>query len=246
MKRPDNISIMDWQLLQKKYNNLSLIIDKINEGYPIQYLIGNVDFYGYTIKINPNVLIPRFETETLVEKTLNYIKKLNMEEASLLEIGTGSGCISVALKCEMPKLEITAIDNSRKALVVAKENAKFNKVKINFIYKDLFNFNLINNYDIIISNPPYIPVNSNVDIKTKYEPYNAIFVEGNPLKYYEEILNISKRILNDKHLISFEIDEDYGTEMVKLAKRFYPKDNISLEKDLTGKDRYIFIFTNIE
>lgn len=242
MKRPSNISIVDWQLLQKKYNNLVPIIDKINSGYPIQYLIGNVDFYGYTIKINPNVLIPRFETETLVEKTIDYIKKLNLESSSLLEVGTGSGCISIALKCEIPELEITAIDNSRKALIVARDNAKFNKVKINFILKDLFKFNLINNYDVIVSNPPYIPENSNVDEKIKYEPHEAIYAIGNPLRYYEEILKISKKCLNKKHLIAFEIDEDFGQEMIELSKEYYPEDIISLEKDLTGKDRYIFIY----
>ena len=130
-----------YQLLQKKYRNLEPIVNKINNNYPIQYLIGNVDFYGYTIKVNEDVLIPRFETETLVEKTIDLINKLKLEKASVLDVGTGSGCISIALKCEIPTLEITAIDKSRKALNIARKNAKFNKVKINFICKDLFTTN---------------------------------------------------------------------------------------------------------
>lgn len=244
MKRPSNINLSDWQLLQKKYRNLEPIVNKINNHYPIQYLIGNVDFYGYTIKVNENVLIPRFETETLVEKTIELIKKLNLEKASLLDIGTGSGCISVALKCEIPSLEVTAIDNSRKALLVAKKNAKFNKVKINFIYKDLFKYNLVNNYDVIISNPPYIDDEINVSPEIKYEPHNAVFVDKEePLVYYEEIFKVALKSLNKKHLLAFEIDEDHGEDMKKLAKKYFKADKIIVEKDLSGKDRYLFVYS---
>lgn len=245
MKRPSNINLSDWQLLQKKYRNLEPIVNKINNHYPIQYLIGNVDFYGYTIKVNEDVLIPRFETETLVEKTLDLIKKLNLENSSLLDIGTGSGCISVALKCEMPSLEITAIDKSRKALMLARKNAKFNKVKINFICKDLFKYNLVNDYDIIVSNPPYIEENSDVSPEVKYEPREAIFVSNdNPLIYYEEVLKVALKALNKKHLIAFEIDEDHAEDLKKLVKKYFKSDKIRIEKDLSGKDRYMFIYSN--
>ncbi len=245
MKRPSNINLSDWQLLQKKYRNLEPIVNKINNHYPIQYLIGNVDFYGYTIKVNENVLIPRFETETLVEKTLNLIKKLNLENSSLLDIGTGSGCISVALKCEMPSLEITAIDKSRKALMLARKNAKFNRVKINFICKDLFKYNLVNDYDIIVSNPPYIEENSDVSPEVKYEPREAIFVSNdNPLIYYEEVLKVALKALNKKHLIAFEIDEDHAEDLKKLVKKYFKSDKIRIEKDLSDKDRYMFIYSN--
>lgn len=245
MKRPSNINLSDWQLLQKKYRNLEPIVNKINNHYPIQYLIGNVDFYGYTIKVNEDVLIPRFETETLVEKTLNFIKKLNLENSSLLDIGTGSGCISVALKCEMPSLEITAIDKSRKALMLARKNAKFNRVKINFICKDLFKYNLVNDYDIIVSNPPYIEENSDVSPEVKYEPREAIFVSNdNPLIYYEEVLKVALKALNKKHLIAFEIDEDHAEDLKKLVKKYFKSDKIRIEKDLSDKDRYMFIYSN--
>ena len=241
MNRPKNISKKDFQLLQNKYHNMEDIIKKINEGYPIQYLIGNVDFYGYLIKVNPNVLIPRFETEGLVEKTIEYIKKLNLRESSLLEIGTGSGCISIALKKEIETLEITAIDISRKALTVAKRNARFNKADINFIWKDVFKYNLVNKYDIIISNPPYISIGDNVSEAIKYEPHNAIYVEGNPLKYYEEIFKIGNKSLNNKFLIALEVDEEQGDNLKELAKKYYPKSQIIIDKDLAGKIRYMFI-----
>ena len=116
--KPDCVSKKDWLLLTRKYKNIDQVANKINNGYPIQYLIGDVSFYGYIIKVNPSVLIPRFETEGLVEKTLRYIKELNLNEASVLDIGTGSGCISIALKKEISTLEITAIDDSYKALII--------------------------------------------------------------------------------------------------------------------------------
>lgn len=244
MKRPENISLNDWRLLQNKYKNMDNVIEKINKNYPIQYLIGNVDFYGYKINVNPNVLIPRFETETLVEKTIQLINKLGLEQSSLLDIGTGSGCISVALKSEEPKLEITAIDISRKAIITAKKNAKINKVKINFICKDVFKYNLINDFDIIISNPPYIPTESEVSPEIKYEPKKAIYVsKEDDLVYYEQIFNICMRSLNKRHLIAFEIDESAGDRLKRLAKKYYPNDIIKVEKDLAGKDRYLFIYT---
>ena len=241
MKKPKNISKLDFQLLQQKYHNLEPIIEKIDSGYPVQYLIGNVDFYGYYIKVNPSVLIPRFETESLVQKTIDYLKRLDLRNASVLEIGTGSGCISIALKGEIDTLEITAIDNSNKALNIAKKNAKINKKNINFINKDLFKFNLINNYDIIISNPPYISPGDKVSDSTKYEPFNAIYVEGNPLKYYEEIFKIGIKCLNKRSLIALEIDEEQGKNLVKLAKKYYPNGQIIIEKDLAERDRFLFI-----
>ena len=245
MKQPNNISKLDWELLKEKYNNnLEFVIDKINNNYPVQYLIGNVDFYGYKIKVNPNVLIPRFETETLVEKTINLIKKKNLFNASVLDIGTGSGCISIALKKMINSLEVTAIDNSRKALFTAKKNAKLNKVSINFIYKDVFKYNLINHYDVIISNPPYIPFGDKVDPKTDYEPKSAIYVEGNSLKYYEKILEIATKYLNKNGIIAFEIDEDAGTRLKKLAKKYFPNAKIKIEKDLANKNRYMFVLND--
>ena len=145
----------------------------LENGYPVQYIIGNVDFYGNIINVNENVLIPRFETEYLVDKTIKYINKLNNKELDILEIGTGSGCISIALKKSL-KSDIDAIDISAKAIEVAKTNAINNNVKINFLECDIHKFKSNKKYDLIISNPPYVPYNSIVDEKIKYEPQNAI------------------------------------------------------------------------
>lgn len=232
---------MDFQLLQNKYKNMDNIIKKINDGYPIQYLIGNVNFYGYDIKVNTNVLIPRFETEYLVEKTIEYINKLNLVNGSVLDIGTGSGCIAIALKKEISTLSVTAIDKSRKTIKLAKNNAKYNKVEVNNICKDIYRINLINKYDIIISNPPYLTLGDNVSVETGYEPKDALYVKNYALEFYEQILKIALNRLNSKGLIAFEIDENEGANMKKLVKKYFPKAKVKLENDLAGKDRFIFV-----
>ena len=242
--KPENISNLDWNLLCQKYDNLEEVIAKIDEGYPIAYLIGDVSFYGYPFKVNENVLIPRFETETLIEKTIKLIKNLNLENSNLIDLGTGSGVIAITLKKEIPSLNITAIDKSKEALKVAIENSKLNNVNIDFQNQDIFNYELPENISIVISNPPYIEEDSNYNQNVLYEPKEAIFVSNiNPLIYYEQILKIAKEQINKKHLIAFEIDEDHKEDMHKLCKKYFPSDNIVIEKDLAGKNRYAFIYS---
>lgn len=242
--KPENISNLDWNLLCQKYDNLEEVIAKIDEGYPIAYLIGDVSFYGYPFKVNENVLIPRFETETLIEKTIKLIKSLNLENSNLIDLGTGSGVIAITLKKEIPSLNITAIDKSKEALKVAIENSKLNKVNVDFQNQDIFNYELPENISIVISNPPYIEEDSNYNQNVLYEPKEAIFVSNiNPLIYYEQILKIAKEQINKKHLIAFEIDEDHKEDMHKLCKKYFPSDNIVIEKDLAGKNRYAFIYS---
>ena len=242
--KPENISNLDWNLLCQKYDNLEEVIAKIDEGYPIAYLIGDVSFYGYPFKVNENVLIPRFETETLIEKTIKLIKSLNLENSNLIDLGTGSGVITITLKKEIPSLNITAIDKSKEALKVAIENSKLNNVNVDFQNQDIFNYELPENISIVISNPPYIEEDSNYNQNVLYEPKEAIFVSNtNPLIYYEQILKIAKEQITKKHLIAFEIDEDHKEDMHKLCKKYFPSDNIVIEKDLAGKNRYAFIYS---
>ena len=242
--KPENISNLDWNVLCQKYDNLEEVIAKIDEGYPIAYLIGDVSFYGYPFKVNENVLIPRFETETLIEKTIKLIKSLNLENSNLIDLGTGSGVIAITLKKEIPSLNITAIDKSKEALKVAIENSKLNNVNVDFQNQDIFNYELPENISIVISNPPYIEEDSNYNQNVLYEPKEAIFVSNiNPLIYYEQILKIAKEQITKKHLIAFEIDEDHKEDMHKLCKKYFPSDNIVIEKDLAGKNRYAFIYS---
>ena len=216
-------------------------IKRLNNGEPVQYIVGNVDFYGYKINVNKNVLIPRFETEELIFKTINLIKKNLNENIKVIDIGTGSGCISIALKKEIPGLDITAVDISEDALVVAKNNALENNCEINFIKSDLFN-NIDDKYDLIISNPPYISYDEQImDIVKKNEPHLALYAKNNGLYFYEEIIKNSSNYLNDKNIIAFEIGYLQANEIKKMAHKYYPNSNIIIEKDMQEKDRFVFI-----
>ena len=241
MKKPEQLTDNDWKLLKQSYDDLEFVVNRLKKNYPVQYLIGHVEFLNNKILVNKNVLIPRFETEELVEKTKKYIQDLKLEKSSVLEIGTGSGCISIALKSDLPNLEITAIDISSKALRIANKNAKINKTKITFIRRNMFKFKPINKYDVLISNPPYIKETDKIDIKTKYEPKDAIYGGPDGLKYYEQIFKIAKNSLNKKYLIALEIDEEAGKTLKHLAKEFFPNSLIKVEKDLAKKDRYLFV-----
>lgn len=239
--KPNYLTQNDWELLTKKYKNMHRVIKKLNKNYPVQYLIGNVNFYGYEILVNKNVLIPRFETETLVEKTLDYIKQNNLIEGNVLEIGTGSACISIALKKELNSLKITSVDKSPKALKVAKKNIKNNTVNINLIKQDIFKYQFSDKFDILISNPPYISEDEIIDDKCKYEPSMALYANNKGLAFYEHILKISPNIMNKKSILAFEIGYKQGDYLEKLSKKYYKKAKISIETDLSGKDRYLFI-----
>ena len=215
-------------------------LEKLEKGYPVQYIIGNVEFYGNIINVSEKVLIPRFETEYLIEKTLKYFNKFNISKPNILEIGTGSGCISIALKKSLDA-NILAIDISNEALEVAKLNALNNDVDITFLHKDIHEFEPEAKYDLIISNPPYVPFNSNVDQKTKYEPQNAIFAPEDGIHFYKIILERIHNNLNKDFLIAFEIGDKEGNLIKNIVKSFMPEAYVKIEKDYNDFERYIFI-----
>lgn len=213
---------------------------RLLDGEPVQYIIGNVNFYGYEFKINNNTLIPRFETEQLVEKTINYIKKLFDKEISILDIGTGSGCIAITLNKKL-NVKVDAIDISEDALNVAIENNNINNTNVNFILSDVFS-NVNGKYDVIISNPPYISSDEEImDIVKNNEPHLALYAEDNGLYFYDKIIRESRKYLNDRFLIAFEIGWWQSISIVDIIKKYYSKVNISVEKDYNDKDRFIFI-----
>jgi len=241
--KPEYITDIDWSLLQKKYpNNISEIIKKLNEHYPVQYLIGNVEFLNTVINVDERVLIPRFETELLVEKTIKKLKQLNLEDPNILELGTGSGCISIALKKNYPST-ITAIDISREAISLAKENANLNQVEIQFKNQDMFSTDY-DNYDLIISNPPYVELTEKVDKETSYEPQNAIFAPDNGLYFYREILKRMEKIKKKPKIIAFEIGYRQSADVVALGSIYLPEFVAEIENDLTGRERYVFFIKN--
>lgn len=217
-------------------------LKELKEGKPVQYIVGNVDFYDVNLLVNENVLIPRFETETLVEKTINYAKELT-EPLDILDIGTGSGAIAITLAKHL-SCHVLATDISEEALEIAKINSKRNNVQIEFKQSDILK-NVQGKFDIIISNPPYIAKDEVIDPLVKdNEPHLALYAEEDGLYFYKNILENIKPFLKAKSLIAFEIGMTQSAAITKIAQNYLPHAKIITEKDLTGKDRYIFIFNN--
>ena len=219
-------------------------LKQLEKGNSPQYIVGNVNFYGNEICVDHSVLIPRFETELLVEKTLSYIKKKfdDVEKLDILDIGTGSGCIAITLKKELG-CEIVACDKSEKALEVAKKNASLNHVDIDFRYSDIFS-NISGCFDVIISNPPYIREDEDIeDIVKNNEPHMALYASCNGLYFYQEILKNCKKYLKDKYIIAFEIGELQGDDVSRLAHQYLNNIDVMVEKDYSGKNRFVFIFS---
>lgn len=237
------ISQTEAKELIKVSKNINDDLKMLKQGYPIQYLIGYVNFYGNKINVNENVLIPRYETEGLVEKTINYLKS-KRENSTILDIGTGSGAISIALKKEITSLKVTGCDISIKALEVAEDNAKNNHVDIDFIKSDIFS-NIKSKFDVIISNPPYISENESIEeIVKKYEPNIALFAKNNGLYFYEEIIKEASKYLNNGGLICFEIGSTQAEDIILIAKKYLTNYDISIGKDLSNKNRYAYILMN--
>ena len=233
----------------KKYSkpeDLAANLVRLENGEPIQYILGNVNFYGYDFTVNNSVLIPRFETEGLVEKTLKYLAEYHLTNLRILDIGTGSGCIAITLKKELPKAEVTASDISIAALEVAKENATKNQVTIDFIHSDLF-ANIKGKFNVIISNPPYIGYQDEVmDIVAKNEPSTALYAADDGYAIYEQIFAAASKYLEEKSLLAFEIGSSMQERLKKLATEKFPNSQIIFQKDLAGFDRYLFILNNLE
>ncbi len=237
----NKIGKAEYNALKEKYqNNINEAIKLLEKNYPIQYLIGYVDFYNCKIYVNENVLIPRYETEYLVEKTIHFLKNKNIKQG--IDLCTGSGAIAIALKKNL-NINIDACDISNKAIEIAKKNAKENNVKINFFLKDILKENINKKYDFIISNPPYVLETEYTSPETKYEPSIALYAKDSGLEFYKRILILSKDILNSHGFIIFEIGATLGTQIKKIALEIYPNAIITIEKDFNNFDRFMFIKT---
>ena len=231
------------------------IISDLKQEKPIQYILGEAWFYGLPFKVNENTLIPRSETEELVEWIIESQKYVTSSEVerTILDIGTGTGCIPISLKNNLPEAEVFAIDISEEALEVAKFNAKQNETKVHFIQTDILqvadleklstvNCQLSTNFDVIVSNPPYVRNLEKVEIKKnvlEYEPHLALFVEDNDaLLFYRKIAQLAKQSLQPNGLLFFEINQYLGKETVGMLSQLGYQ-NIELRKDLKGNDRMI-------
>lgn len=231
-------------LLLAQETSLIRILDELRFGKPIQHVLGTADFYGLLFKVNSAVLIPRPETEELVDWILTSIKMENISSNKILDIGTGSGCIPITLKKNMPSSEIFAMDISKNALKIAQENCILNQVQINLLEGDILDVDFQipdHEFNVIVSNPPYIKQSESEQMHPnvlEYDPHEALFVpDNNPLVFYDSIASFSMNHLTPGGYLFLEINESLGKETAALLETKGFKTEI--KKDLQGKERMI-------
>ena len=231
------------ELLIEDEKQLENIISELKTGKPYQQILGETEFYGLTFFVDENVLIPRPETEELLEFAIKKIQdsQIKKKEIKILDIGTGSGIIPIILKKHFPEAEVSAIDISEKALEMAQKNTDFHKTKIRFIKKDFLNENLDDIFDIIISNPPYIGIDEEAEIADSvkdFEPKMALFSPtSNPLIFYEKIAKDCENNLSENGFVFLEINQKLGKETLDLFQNFSES---LLLKDISNNDRIVF------
>ena len=232
------------EITSTEVEKLNNILSRLQTGEPVQYILGHTEFYGLPFNVTPSVLIPRPETEELVEWALSSVVSGEWK-GNVLDIGTGSGCIAISLKKNLLNASVSAVDISPDALKISTQNAELNNVDVTFINDDILNIKSeIENskFEIIISNPPYVTLHDKTQMHTNvtdFEPHNALFVpENDPLIFYKAIADFAKKNLPQNGLLFFEINESLGNETVELLKDKEFK-NIELRKDMSGRDRMI-------
>lgn len=222
-------------------------LEALKENKPIQYVIGNVNFYGIKFIVNKNVLIPRFETEELVEQVVEYTKDLNKDKIKILDLGCGSGAIGLTLKSILKDSEVTLTDISKDALEVAKLNANNLNLDVTFIESDWLSNVELDKYDIVVSNPPYIRTDEEIEeIVKNNEPSLALYGGVDGLDCYRKILANIKPYLNNKFLIAFEIGESQKEEIYDIVNKYLKDIEITCKKDLYGRNRMIFVRNKID
>ncbi len=230
--------------IEKLYKNS---LEALKENKPIQYVIGNVNFYGIKFIVNKNVLIPRFETEELVEQVVEYAQSLNKDKIKILDLGCGSGAIGLTLKSILKDSLVTLVDISKKALEVARLNANNLNLDVTFIESDWFSNLEITKYDIIVSNPPYIRNDESIEeIVKNNEPALALYGGQDGLDSYKKILAGIEPYLNEEYLIAFEIGESQKEEITNLVTKNLPSTIVTCKKDLYGRNRMIFVRNKIK
>lgn len=243
LKRVDVALNPNFEISEKEVEKWNAILAQLQQDKPIQYITGEAWFYGLQFEVNENTLIPRPETEELVEWILYSPIIKHPSPINILDIGTGTGCIPISLKVNLPQANVSAIDVSEKALEVAKRNATANKVEINFILTNILEVEDLNqHFDIIVSNPPYVRNLEKQEIKKNvldYEPHLALFVEDtDALLFYRKIAQLALKNLTPNGLLFFEINQYLGIETVELLENLGFK-NIELKKDIYGNDRMV-------
>ncbi|WP_105049345.1 peptide chain release factor N(5)-glutamine methyltransferase [Polaribacter butkevichii] len=247
LQRIDTVMKPDFLIIDEALSELKVIVKRLKTEEPIQYILGETEFYGLPFKVNENTLIPRPETEELVEWVINETPKLRSknpdQKLKILDIGTGTGCIPISLAKNLKNVTLSAIDVSSEALKVAQQNALLNNVAISFLEIDILDAaKLPQEYDIVVSNPPYVRELEKVEVNNNVlqnEPHLALFVDDhNPLIFYKKIASLAKQGLTKNGLLFFEINQYLGKETVEMLQKQGFK-NIELKKDFIGNDRMI-------
>jgi len=244
LRRIDLALHTDLSLSETDLINWNSILEKLKLEIPIQYILGTTNFFGLDFLVNSNVLIPRPETEELVEWIIKNQKNTqSTKPLRILDIGTGSGCIAISLAKNIPNAEVYALDISASALAIAEENASTNNVNVIFNEKNILETDVLeHNFDIIVSNPPYVRNLEKAELMNNVlenEPHLALFVaDKDALIFYEKIANLSQKFLVEKGVLYFEINQYLGKEMLDLLRN---KDfsGLELRKDIYGNDRMI-------
>ena len=237
----NNLSEQMSKEIEDKY--FSLIEKHIKEDVPLSHLVGFEYFYDRKFKVTKDVLSPRMETEELIYKVIEYVKKTNKNNLKILDLCTGSGIIAITIKKELEQVSVDVIasDISEEAIEVAKENARFHEATIKFIKSDIFN-NIDDKFDIIVSNPPYIDRKDEVtmlDNVLKYDPHLALFAEEEGLYFYRKIIEQAKDYLKENGVMFFEIGYDQKDKIIQLADM--NEYSAKVYKDINGRDRMAFL-----
>ena len=246
---PELFAALDEEVSNEMIDSYKKYLDMhVKENKPIYYIIGHAPFYGYEFIVNENVLIPRFETEELVENVLfEYDKYFKGKSVKVCDVATGSGCIGITLKKEQPNMDVTITDISNEALLVAKQNAEKLGANVRILQGDMLSPVKGEKFDIIVSNPPYIPEDEDVQkIVLDNEPNIALFGGKDGMKFYNIIMRDARELLNPNGIIAFEHGFDKKEEMRKLASYYFPSSNIISLKDMEGKDRMTIIIVGFE
>ena len=249
LKRIDITLNLNELISGENYNEFQSAIERLKNYEPIQYILGETEFFGLKFKVDKSVLIPRPETEELVSLVIDTVSSSSVDKSlRILDIGTGSGCIAISLAKNLPNAKVSALDVSQEALEVAQENAKLNEVEVEFIESNILSIchaeldSVSQKWDIIVSNPPYVRQQEKSEIKKNVldnEPHLALFVEDNDaLQFYKAICGFAVDNLSENGLLFFEINEYLGKEMIELLEKYNFK-NIELKQDIFGKDRMI-------
>ena len=232
------------EISEDQYSRYWNKIEQLAQGTPVQHLTGVEEFYGRTFRVNENVLIPRPETEELVEEALHLIElHLTAGNPTIADIGTGSGIIAITMKCELPDSQVTATDISAAALETAKLNAQHLEAEINFKLGDLTEPISESSWDVILSNPPYIAYTEAPELSDTvrdFEPHTALFADKKGLALYEKMASELPKLLRKPGIAGFEIGHEQGEAVEKMLKDALPEAKVYVKKDINKNDRMVF------